>query len=114
MAQAAAHLRIGELSKRTGVSNELLRAWERRYGLLRPTRSDGGYRLYSAQDERRVAEMRAHLERGLSAAEAARLALDEDSHEAPAPTAPVLARGTQQLQAALDELDEAGAHAALD
>ena len=29
-------LRIGELSKRSGVSPELLRAWERRYGLLRP------------------------------------------------------------------------------
>ena len=31
-------LRIGELSKRSGVSPQLLRAWERRYGLLRPTR----------------------------------------------------------------------------
>ena len=40
-------LRIGELSKRTGVSAELLRAWERRYELLRPTRSAGGLRLYS-------------------------------------------------------------------
>jgi DNA-binding transcriptional MerR regulator len=107
-------LRIGELSRRTGVSNELLRAWERRYGLLRPTRSDGGYRLYSMQDERRVAAMRAHLERGLSAAEAARLTLDEDT-DAPSPSGtPVLARGVQELRAALDALDEAGAHAALD
>src|SRR5690349_3058408 len=32
------HLRIGELSRRAGVSPELLRAWERRYGLLRPAR----------------------------------------------------------------------------
>ena len=31
-------LRIGELSKRSGVSPELLRAWERRYGLLKPAR----------------------------------------------------------------------------
>lgn len=107
-------LRIGELSRRTGVSNELLRAWERRYGLLRPTRSDGGYRLYSAQDERRVAAMRAHLDRGLSAAEAARLTLDEDADAAPPADTPLLARGVQQLRAALDALDEAGAHAALD
>ena len=114
MTPDAGHLRIGELSRRSGVSNELLRAWERRYGLLHPTRSDGGYRLYSAEDERRVAAMRAHLERGLSAAEAARLALDEDADDAPSSTTPVLARGTQQLRAALDELDEAGAHAALD
>ena len=112
MASDAGHLRIGELSRRSGVSNELLRAWERRYGLLRPTRTPGGYRLYSPQDERRVTAMQAHLERGLSAAEAARLALDEPAGGAPA--GPVLAQGVDQLRDALDRLDEAGAHAAFD
>jgi DNA-binding transcriptional MerR regulator len=67
-------LRIGELARRTGVSTDLLRAWERRYGLLRPERSAGGFRLYSEDDEARVAAMRTHLAHGLSAAEAARLA----------------------------------------
>ena len=39
MAQDVQHsLRIGELSRRVGVSPELLRAWERRYGLLHPAR----------------------------------------------------------------------------
>ena len=47
-------LRIGELSRRSGVSPELLRAWERRYRLLRPTRSAGGLRLYSLEDLERV------------------------------------------------------------
>ena len=107
-------LRIGELSRRSGVSNELLRAWERRYGLLRPTRSAGGYRLYSADDERRVATMRSHLDRGLSAAEAARMALDEGGRDAAVADTPALVRGIEQLREALDELDEAGAHAALD
>ena len=64
MEAAAGHVRIGELSRRTGVSPELLRAWEQRYDLLRPTRSDGGFRLYSPQDEQRVETMRSHLERG--------------------------------------------------
>ena len=32
-------LRIGELSRRLGVSDHLLRAWENRYGLLQPVRS---------------------------------------------------------------------------
>ena len=50
-------VRIGELSKRTGVSPELLRAWERRYGLLRPERSDGGLRLYASADVERVKTM---------------------------------------------------------
>jgi MerR family transcriptional regulator, light-induced transcriptional regulator len=114
MSRDTGPVRIGELSRRSGVSNELLRAWERRYGLLRPSRSDGGYRLYSAEDERRVTAMRENLERGMSAAEAARLALDENRGEAPAPDTRVLAQGVQQLRATLDRLDEPGAHAALD
>jgi DNA-binding transcriptional MerR regulator len=67
-------LRIGELSKRSGVSPELLRAWERRYDLLQPTRSTGGLRLYSLDDLERVRLMRRHLSEGIAAAEAARLA----------------------------------------
>jgi DNA-binding transcriptional MerR regulator len=67
-------LRIGELSRRVGVSPELLRAWERRYGVLEPARTNGGLRLYSAEDVRRVRAMQAYLQSGLSAAEAARLA----------------------------------------
>jgi DNA-binding transcriptional MerR regulator len=114
MASAMGHLRIGELSRRAGVSPELLRAWERRYGLLHPTRSDGGYRLYSAQDERRVALMRDHLGRGLSAAQAARLAIDEGGEGAAEQGTPTLARGAHELRAALDELDESAADAALD
>ncbi|HEY6030458.1 MAG TPA: MerR family transcriptional regulator, partial [Gaiellaceae bacterium] len=66
--------RIGELARRTGVSPDLLRAWERRYGLLEPVRTGGGFRVYSEEDEQRVRAMQAHLQRGLAAAEAARLA----------------------------------------
>ena len=57
-------LRIGELSRRSGVSPDVLRVWERRYGLLRPERTDGGFRLYTAGDEDRVRSMRRHLARG--------------------------------------------------
>jgi MerR family transcriptional regulator, light-induced transcriptional regulator len=68
------HLRIGELSRRSGVSPELLRAWERRYDLLQPTRSPGGLRLYSLEDLERVRLMSRHIESGLAAREAAALA----------------------------------------
>ena len=71
-------LRIGELSRRLGVSGHVLRAWESRYGLLQPVRSAGGFRLYSEADEMRVRRMQAHLAGGLSAAEAARTVLRED------------------------------------
>ena len=74
-------LRIGELSRRVGVPVESLRAWERRYGLLAPSRTQGGFRLYGEDDVARVLAMRANLERGLFAAEAARLALAEDVAE---------------------------------
>ena len=51
-------VRIGELSRRTSVGVDTLRAWERRYGLLRPQRSPGGFRLYGTSDEERVLTFR--------------------------------------------------------
>jgi DNA-binding transcriptional MerR regulator len=68
-------IRIGELSRRTGVGVDTLRAWERRYGLLAPDRSDGGFRLYGPADERRALEMRSLIGQGHSAREAARTVL---------------------------------------
>src|SRR6185437_13326108 len=86
-------LRIGELARRVAVNQDLLRAWERRYGLLKPVRSPSGFRLYSGADEQRVRRMQAHLGRGLAAAEAARAALDEESNHSLAapPVAPAAA-----------------------
>ncbi|HEY6961420.1 MAG TPA: MerR family transcriptional regulator [Gaiellaceae bacterium] len=69
--------RIGELARRTGTSVDLLRAWERRYGLLRPERTAGGFRVYTDDDAARVERMVRGLDRGLAAAEAARSALAE-------------------------------------
>ena len=114
--ESAGHLRIGELSRRVGVSTELLRAWERRYGLLSPTRTAGGFRLYDDVDERRVRRMLEHLEAGVSAAEGARLALIEQDDPGPGNLAETPPRALigDALQAALDRFDDAGAHAALD
>jgi DNA-binding transcriptional MerR regulator len=114
----AALLRIGELSRRLGVSDHVLRAWERRYGLLRPMRSPGGFRLYSADDEVRVRRMQDHLADGLSAAEAARAALAEEQVSVPhvkaiEPTDGLLG-GHGALARAMDHMDEAAAHAVLD
>jgi MerR family transcriptional regulator, light-induced transcriptional regulator len=104
-------LRIGELSRRSGVSPELLRAWERRYQLLHPARSEGGLRLYSLDDLERVRLMQHHLARGLAAAEAAALA-SEQSAASGAGT--LLADAKDELAAALTEFDEPRAHAVLD
>jgi MerR family transcriptional regulator, light-induced transcriptional regulator len=116
------HLRIGELARRTGASPEVLRAWERRYGLLRPARSHGGFRLYTAADEARIRRMRDYLDRGVAAAEAARLALDAEasgpglgtSEPIVAAPAPPLQAAARELAGALDSFQEEQAHAVLD
>lgn len=114
MEPANEQLRIGELSRRTGISAELLRAWERRYGLLHPTRTGGGFRLYSPADERRVSLMRSHLQHGMSAAEAARLTLTEAAGGTRDDDEPALRHRAQELRRALDDFDESFAQSALD
>ena len=121
------YLRIGELARRTGASPELLRAWERRYRLLRPTRSPGGFRLYTTADEARIHRMQDHLARGLAAAQAARLAIDTEATDqdpgtpqaaVPPPAAaaslPPLQQAAGELAAALDRFQDEQAHAVLD
>jgi len=116
--------RIGELSRRVGVSSHLLRAWESRYGLLRPERSAGGFRLYSEADAQRIRRMQAHLANGLSAAEAAQVVLAENrpadgatsnlpaggGHE----DGPAVAELAGAIRQALDAFDEPAAQAVLD
>jgi DNA-binding transcriptional MerR regulator len=110
------YLRIGELTKRTGVSPELLRAWEQRYGLLRPTRTPGGFRLYSTGDEARVQRMQRLVSGGLAAAQAARLVLSggEPEPRTDSGSATTLEEAAANLSAALDRLDEQAANSALD
>jgi DNA-binding transcriptional MerR regulator len=115
-------LRIGELSRRLGVSEYVLRAWESRYGLLQPVRSAGGFRLYSETDESRIRRMQAHLAVGLSAAEAARTVLREDgiarADLARAAETRLAASTVSGLSAAfrkaLDAFDEPAAQAVID
>jgi MerR family transcriptional regulator, light-induced transcriptional regulator len=102
-------LRIGEFARRVGVSAELLRAWERRYGLLEPVRSAGGFRLYTAEDAERVARMRRGLDEGLSAAEAAQAALQNAR-----PSEGLLDDAASRLLGAIHDYDEAAVHALLD
>ncbi|MFN0153250.1 MAG: MerR family transcriptional regulator, partial [Gaiella sp.] len=91
------------------VSPELLRAWESRYGLTRPVRSPGGFRLYTAADAARVERMQRGLDRGLSAAESARAAVEDER-----PSEGMLEDLAARLLAALSRWDEAAAHSALD
>ncbi len=108
---AHGYLRIGELARRVGLSPDVLRAWERRYDILDPERSAGGFRLYSDADLDRVIAMQRHLAAGLAPAQAAERARAEavggvDTTGGGDPIA--------ELRTALEGFDEAAAHRAID
>lgn len=62
---------------RTGLSPHVLRAWERRYRVVSPTRTDGGQRLYSDLDVERLLRLRRLTEQGHSIGRIALLPLPE-------------------------------------
>ena len=63
----------------TGVPATTLRVWERRYGVVTPSRTEGGYRVYDDASLRRLAAMAALVNGGLPARQAAaRVLADQD------------------------------------
>jgi DNA-binding transcriptional MerR regulator/methylmalonyl-CoA mutase cobalamin-binding subunit len=76
---------VKQAAQVTGVPADTLRAWERRYGVVAPARSDGGYRLYDDDAIRRLQQMRALVDAGWSPARAAEhLREHADTARAPA------------------------------
>ncbi|MEQ8718133.1 MAG: MerR family transcriptional regulator [Acidimicrobiales bacterium] len=65
-------LRIGEVATRVGMTPDLIRAWERRYGVPAPTRTPGGRRRYDHGEVEMLLTLRALVDGGLTPAEAAR------------------------------------------
>jgi len=63
--------RIASVAEATGVPEPTLRAWERRYGIPSPERTDAGYRLYGRAEIAEVREMRRLCDEGMAASEAA-------------------------------------------
>src|SRR5260370_28837171 len=68
---------IGVVTKLTGLSIDVVRVWERRYGAVRPVRSDGGTRLYSDADVLRLNRLHRAVQRGYGIGQAARLSESE-------------------------------------
>jgi DNA-binding transcriptional MerR regulator/methylmalonyl-CoA mutase cobalamin-binding subunit len=64
-------------AQRTGLTPATLRAWERRYGVVEPERSDGGQRLYSDLDIDRLTRLRLLTEAGRSISQVAELSDQE-------------------------------------
>jgi DNA-binding transcriptional MerR regulator len=74
-------LPIGEVARLTGVNPVTLRAWERRYGLIRPQRTAKGHRLYPQDQVQRVHDVLRWLERGAAVSQVREL-LDNAAHAA--------------------------------
>lgn len=62
----ADYIAISKLSELTGVNSVTIRAWERRYGLLKPLRTPKGHRLYSSKDVEVIQEVQGHLKQGIA------------------------------------------------
>ncbi|WP_338575360.1 MerR family transcriptional regulator [Pseudomonas canadensis] len=64
---------IREVARLTGVNPVTLRAWERRYGLIQPTRTESGHRLYSRVDIDTVHRILDWIERGVAVSKVGRI-----------------------------------------
>ncbi|MEO8273352.1 MAG: MerR family transcriptional regulator [Chloroflexota bacterium] len=102
---------IKQAAARAGVTVPVLRAWERRYGIVQPGRTGSGYRQFDDESVARIRTMRALVDEGWSPSAAAAAILDGSvpvreeppgSPEASAPSAPAseTALGTGPAEAA--------------
>lgn len=89
---------IRDVARLTGINPVTLRAWQRRYGLVEPQRTEKGHRLYSEQDIEQIRQILAWLELGVSIGQVRQLL------EAPGDATPQTGDHWQPL---LDKLDEA-------
>lgn len=120
-----AGLRIGAVARRTGVAITTLRAWESRYGLLTPSRTLGGHRLYGEDDVDRVLAVLRLTAQGWAVSAAARAVttgrqperlrlVDEVAGPGGSIGSTAAARARDDLAAAIATYDAEAATAALD
>lgn len=79
---------IREVSRLTGVNPVTLRAWERRYGLIQPTRTESGHRLYSLGDIEKVRAILAWIDRGVAVSKVSKILARADSVKSGIPSIP--------------------------
>ncbi len=103
---------IREVARLTGVNPITLRAWERRYGLIRPTRTASGHRLYSLSDIETVRRILVWTERGVAVSKVSRMLARAESAPVQSDTAldPISrtdrARWQVMLREAIGRFDE--------
>jgi DNA-binding transcriptional MerR regulator len=96
---------VGQVARLTGVSPDLLRAWERRYQAVEPIRTEGGTRRYRRSDIARLRLLKNAVDSGLRIGEVAQLS-SEELEARLASNERLLDRGPlEEVLSALDRLD---------
>ncbi|KAA8736420.1 MerR family transcriptional regulator [Pseudomonas koreensis] len=103
---------IREVSRLTGVNPVTLRAWERRYGLIQPTRTESGHRLYSMTEIERVRSIVDWIDRGVAVSKVGKILARTEPLKALAHIIPDdlvqadYAQWQQQVQLAVSSFDD--------
>jgi DNA-binding transcriptional MerR regulator len=103
---------IREVARLTGVNPVTLRAWERRYGLIQPMRTDSGHRLYSMDDIERIHSILGWIERGVAVSKVGKILARAAPAQVLSPSIPNelvqadYVQWQEQVQAAVVAFDE--------
>lgn len=103
------HFTIKAVAQATGLTVETLRAWERRYEVVRPTRDSSGRRTYSAADVARLRLLRSATELGHTISRLATLP-DEDLAKLVANSGGHARQGASRGQAYVERALDAAEH----
>jgi DNA-binding transcriptional MerR regulator len=87
----------GAASRQTGVSQDKLRVWERRYGAVEPIRTESGRRLYRQSDISRLKLMKLLVDEGDAISSVANLTLEQLSERVRQVKAPSAAAGHEDV-----------------
>jgi DNA-binding transcriptional MerR regulator/methylmalonyl-CoA mutase cobalamin-binding subunit len=104
--------RIKRVAHLTGINPATLRAWERRYNLIAPGRTDSGYRVYSDEDVAMLGRIKKLTDEGLTIGEAIARVRRSSSPLPANAAAPDLGEVRRQLRDSLLRFDRQGALAA--
>ena len=67
---------IGEVAQLCDINPVTLRAWQRRYDLLKPQRTDGGHRLFTDSDIERIREIKRWVDTGVQVSKVKKLLIE--------------------------------------
>lgn len=105
---------IGDVSQQTGVASVTLRAWERRYGVIKPQRTPKGHRVYNQENIEQIQHILSWLNRGVAISNVAALLDSGKAFEAIAPTNERWGKQQESLLTAIIQLKQRGLDQHLD